>query len=99
MSFSLTPTEIERLFSKVLAKQDLFARALFERPESLTRFLPYDEYLPEFGVFKQKDGSLGVIYEVTLCEHETKTSDEITSLLERLRSWFRLDESLTNGRN
>lgn len=95
MKFSLNAAEIERLFQKGLAKQDLFARALFARPESLTRFLPYDEYLSEFGVFRQKDGSLGVIYEVKLCEHETKTSDEIVGLLEKLRTWFRLDESLT----
>lgn len=95
MKLPLTSIDVEQLFSRTLAKQENFARALFERPESLTRFLPYHEYLPEFEVFRQKDGSLGVIYEVTLCEHEVKTSDEIVSLLERLRSWFRLDESLT----
>ena len=83
------------IFSKTLANHKIFAKALFERPESLSQFLPYDEYLSEFGVFRQKDGSLGVVYEVSLCEHETKSSDQIVELLSKLRNWFRLDETLT----
>ena len=58
--------KIPDIFSKTLAKHEVFAKALFERPESLSQFLPYDEYLREFGLFRQKDGSLGVVYEVTL---------------------------------
>ncbi len=87
--------KIPDIFTKTLAKQELFAKALFERPESLSKFLPYDEYLREFGLFRQKDGSLGAVYEVTLCEHETKTADQICDLLLKLRNWFRLDETLT----
>ena len=87
--------KIHQIFSKTLSNHEIFAKALFERPESLSQFLPYEEYLSEFGVFRQKDGSLGTIYEVMLSEHETKTSDQICDLLAKLRNWFRLDETLT----
>jgi hypothetical protein len=87
--------KIPDIFTKTLSKHEIFAKALFERPESLSKFLPYDEYLPEFSLFRQKDGSLGVVYEVTLCEHETKSSDQVVELLSKLRNWFRLDETLT----
>lgn len=87
-------TELPDILKRALASQDTFAQALFSRSESLSRFLPYDEYLPQFGLFRQKDGSLGAVYEVALCEHETKTAQEIVRLLTDLRSWFRLDEDL-----
>ncbi len=86
---------LPRILKRGLSRQELFARAFIERPESLSRFLVYDEHVAEFGLFRQKDGSLGVIYEVALCEHETKCADEIVALLEGLRSWFRLSEEVT----
>jgi len=85
----------DKLFDMVLSKHALFAKALFERPESFSKFLPYEEYLSEFELFRQKDHSLGVVYEVTLCEHEVKTSREIIALLESLKQWFCLSEELT----
>jgi type IV secretory pathway VirB4 component len=83
------------LFEEALSKNELFAKALFERPESLSEFLPYEEFLPEFGLFRQKDGSLGCVYSVELSEHEVRNSQEIISLLERLKNWFRLTEEYT----
>jgi hypothetical protein len=87
--------ESPKVIRDTLAKHEILARALFERPESLSALLPYDEYLENFDLFRQKDGSLGVVYEVELCPHETKTSQEIVSLLEGLRPWFRLSENFT----
>lgn len=87
--------ELPKVLRDGLAKQEVFARAFLERPESLSEFLTYDEFVPELNLFRQKDGSLGAIYEVTLCEHETKTSQEIVTLLEGLRTWFRLPEDMT----
>ena len=91
---SLTPTDVPKILTRALASNETFADALFKRPESLSSFLPYDEFLPQFGLFRQKDGSLGVVYEVRLCEHETKRAQEITDLLSALRSWFRLGDDL-----
>ena len=91
----MIPSQLNDIFSKTLASHQLFAKALFERPESLATFLPYDEYIKDFGLFRQKDGSLGAVYQITLCEHETKSSEQIVELLSKLRNWFRLDESLT----
>ena len=87
--------DLSKIINHSLAKNEVFARAFMERPESLAKFLTYDEYVEELGLFRQKDGSLGAVFEVTLCEHETKTSQEIVTLLEGLRSWFRLPEEVT----
>ena len=89
------PNALPDILARALWRQDDFARALFARSESLSAFLPYEEYLDGFGIFRQKDGSLGVVYEAELCEHETKTSQEVVTLLEGLRSWFRLSDELT----
>jgi hypothetical protein len=87
-------TSLPPILERGLSRYELFARALMERPESLSRFLPYDEYLPDFGLMRLKDGSLGVVYEVTLCEHETKTGEQVVRLLVDLRAWFRLPDDL-----
>jgi hypothetical protein len=89
-----THPDLPPIFKRALASQETFAEALFKRPESLSTFLPYDEFLPQFGLFRQKDGSLGVVYEVQLCEHETKRAQQITALLSELRAWFRLSDDL-----
>lgn len=86
--------DLPDVLKAALASQETFAQALFKRSESLSRYLPYDEYLPQFGLFRQKDGSLGAVYEVALCEHETKTAQEIVSLLGNLKSWFRIGDDL-----
>lgn len=76
--------------AKALGNQKTFVKALFERPESLSALLPYDEYVPETKVFCHKDGSLGVVFEATLLEHEPMTSDSIVSSVEAIKSWFSL---------
>lgn len=87
--------ELPKILRRALVKQEIFAKAFLERPESLASFLTYDEYVPEMALFRQKDGSLGTVYEVSLCEHETKTCQEVVALLEGLRAWFRLSEETT----
>ncbi len=87
--------KIDRMFNEVLAKDERFTKALYSRPESLSNFLPYDEYLPEWMLFLNKDGSLGAIYEGTLLQHEPMTSDEIVAAVTGLRSWFTLPECCT----
>lgn len=90
MTLKLAPAS--PLLEKALAQPALLAQALFQRPESLSQFLPYEEYLPEYGLFRQKDGSLGCVYRVELIEHEAKTSEEIFSLLQKLKIWFSFSE-------
>ncbi|MEK7692115.1 MAG: TraC family protein, partial [Bdellovibrionota bacterium] len=80
------------VLGRALANHEIFAKAFLTRPESLSGFLPYDEYLEQYGVFLNRDGSLGALYEVTLCQHETKTSSEITELVQKLQQWFRFNE-------
>jgi len=81
--------------SEALAKQDVFVRALFTRPESLSALLPYDEYIQESGIFRNKDGSLGVVFEVALLEHEPLSADAIVNAVESLKSWFNLPSNCT----
>ena len=71
-----------------LANDEIFIRALFERPTSLSALLPYDEYVPESGLFVNKDGSLGAVFEATLLEHEPMTSKEIIAAVDGLKTLF-----------
>lgn len=78
-----------------LASREKFTLALFERPESFARILPYEEYLTEAGVFVLKDGSLGAVFELSLVEHEVLSAERIVETVEGLRSWFSLPEKCT----
>ena len=78
-----------------LAKQDVFVKALFTRPESLSALLPYDEYIPESGIFRNKDGSLGAVFEVSLLEHEPMGVEAIVAAVESLKTWFSLPTNCT----
>lgn len=79
--------------AKALAKDDEFYRALYERPESLSALLPYDEFIEYTKTFRHKDGSLGVVFECDLSEHEPMTTDQIIAQVEGLKSWFILPEN------
>lgn len=68
-------------------------RALFQRPESLGKLLPYSEYIDEFKTFVNKDGSLGVVLETELLEHEPMTTKKILSVVESFKSLFSLPEN------
>ncbi|POB14806.1 TraC family protein [Halobacteriovorax sp. DA5] len=81
--------------SKALSNREVFTGALFSRPESLSALLPYDEYLEKDNLFLQKDGSLGVVYEVDLLEHEAMTSKKIIGAVEGLKPLFNLPEHCT----
>jgi hypothetical protein len=81
--------------SKALSNREVFTGALFSRPESLSALLPYDEYLEKDSLFLQKDGSLGVVYEVELLEHEPMTSKKIIGAVEGLKPLFNLPENCT----
>ena len=79
--------------AKALTKDDEFYRALYERPESLSALLPYDEFIEDTKTFRHKDGSLGVVFECELSEHEPMTTDQIIAQVEGLKSWFVLPEN------
>ena len=78
---------------QVLVDRYLLSESLFKRSESLSELLPYSEYGPEFGVFLNKDGSLGVIFEVELLEHEPMTGKNIVRSVESLGTLFNLPEN------
>ncbi len=86
---------IPKPIADALAKQDVFVKALFTRPESLSALLPYDEYIPESGIFRNKDGSLGVVFEVSLLEHEPIGAEAVVATVESLKTWFNLPTNCT----
>jgi len=59
-----------------LVREEVFTQALFQRPESLSALLPYDEFISSTGMFRHKDGSLGAIFEAQTLEHEPLTIDQ-----------------------
>ena len=81
---------LSKPIAQALANQDVFVKALFERPESLGSLLPYDEFVPQTGIFVNKDGSLGAVFEATLLEHEPMVTDQILQSVEGIRPWFNL---------
>jgi hypothetical protein len=78
-----------------LANRSKFVRALFERPDSFAKILPYEEYLPEAKMFVLKDGSLGAVFDLGLIEHEPQEASRIVEIVEGLKSWFLLPEKCT----
>ena len=83
------------IIESTLASRKKFVRALFERPDSFAKILPYEEYLTEAGMFVLKDGSLGAIFELGLIEHEPLEATRIVEMVEGLKSWFFLPEKCT----
>jgi hypothetical protein len=77
----------------ILIDRSLFVDALFKRPESLTTYLPYDEYSEDSKVFVLKDGSLGAFFELDLLEHEVMTQKEIIRSVEMIKPLFNLPEN------
>lgn len=93
MSFQLKSKNLPKPIAKALANDDELYKALYERPESLSELLPYEEFIEESKTFRHKDGSLGVVFECELLEHEPMTTDQIVSQVESLKSWFTLPEN------
>ncbi len=83
------------IIESTLASRTKFVRAVFERPDSFAKILPYEEYLTEAGIFVLKDGSLGAVFELGLIEHEPLEANRIVEMVEGLKSWFFLPEKCT----
>ena len=83
-------SQIAKPIEKAMARHDIFVKALFERPQSLSALLPYGEYLPETGLFVHKDGSLGAVFQATLLEHEPLVTEQVIEAVEGLKPWFNL---------
>ncbi len=92
LGFSKTTEEI---IESTLASRTKFVHALFERPDSFAKILPYEEHLKEAGMFVLKDGSLGAVFELSLVENEPLEAERIVDIVEGLKSWFFLPERCT----
>jgi len=84
---------LPKILEKGLSERKLFTEALFKRPESLSQFLPYEEYLDKFGIFINKDGSFGAVYRAQLVEHEPLVGPRVAELVANLKTWFSLPEN------
>lgn len=92
LGFDKSPGEI---IESTLASREKFVHALFERPDSFAKILPYEEYLDDARIFVLKDGSLGAVFELGLVEHEPMEAHRIIETVESLKSWFSLSERHT----
>ncbi len=96
MNSASSMDQTEGIFEKALAKSDvIFSSEIFKRPESLAKYLPYDEFLEGRNIVVNKDGSLGALYEFRLLEHEVMTTDHIVSAVDGLKSWFSFSENFS----
>ena len=86
-------TKSGQILDQALSKNDLFINALFKRPESLSQYLLYDEYVKKYQLFRHKDGSLGAVFEVQGVEHEPLEEQRIIDLVDSLRVWLNFDEN------
>ena len=73
-----------------MANDQVFTKALFTRPDSLSALLPYGEFLKESSIWQNLDGSLGVVFAVSLLEHEPMSADAILASVDTLGSWLSL---------
>ncbi|MBT4791324.1 MAG: TraC family protein [Halobacteriovoraceae bacterium] len=85
--------EILKPINKALTNRYDLADALFKRSESLSSLLPYSEYIEDFKMFINKDGSLGVVLEAELLEHEPMTANNIIGSVNAFKSLFSLPEN------
>ena len=88
MSTNLVPKQIQKL----LTNRETLTKTLFSRPESLSSLLLYDDFIEEGGIFQQRHGSLGAVFEVQLLEHEVMTEKEIIDAVRHVKPWFSLPE-------
>lgn len=66
---------------------------ILQRPDSLSQYLPYDEFLEDSKVFVMKDGSLGAVLEVNLQPHEPMTESQILRVTKAINAWFRFPDN------
>ena len=67
--------------------------ALLTRPESLSHLMPYDHVLEGERIFVNRDGSLGVVFDIELAEHEVMTESHMVEVVGSIKSWFSLPEN------
>ena len=79
--------------AEALTDRQKLSDALFKRSESLSSLLPYSEYCAPFGIFQNRDGSLGAIFEVDLLEHEPIIAKNIVSTVNSLGPLLSLPEN------
>ena len=80
---------------KLEKQRDLFVDSIFKRHESISKMIPFDEYLPEHEVFIMKDGSLGAAFKIALLEHETMSATEIVEIVDSFQSLLKLPSNCT----
>ena len=85
----------QEILDEGLVSTSLFSKALFQRPESLSKYLPYEKFIKKHKIFLLKDGSFGAIFKMDLLEHETMSAQEIIDSVESLKSWFHLPTNCT----
>ena len=82
-----------KTINKAMTNRYKLAEALFKRSESLSSLLPYSEYVEKFKIFINKDGSLGVVLEADLFEHEPMKAKAVTSTVGSFKTLFALPEN------
>ncbi len=83
----------DNILESGLSQKEVFFKALNERPQSLQEYFPYDEYLEEYQFFRNKDGSLGAVFELELIEHEAMTIAELQRTVADLKPFLSLPEN------
>ncbi len=81
---------MEKILDEYLYRRNAFTQALFRRPDSLSRYFVYDEYLENQRIYVNRDGSFGAIFEVDLVEHEPLNGEEVIERIAGIRPWFNL---------
>ena len=84
---------MENILEEYLYRRKAFTKALYERPQSLSTFFVYDEYLEGPGVYVNKDGTFGAIFDVQLVEHEPLGCEEILEAISGVAPWFKVPEN------
>ncbi len=82
-----------KLFNEYLSQKDRFTKALFDRPDSLSKFLTYEEFISDYNIFANRDGSLGAIFDINLVEHEPLSGDEIVEKVALTKAFFSVPDN------
>lgn len=78
-------------------RSDLLSKALFKRADSVSKLIPYLEWIEEKKLFVLNDLSLGVVYEFTPLSHEVMSKDEILGAVARLKPLLEFDKNYVVG--
>lgn len=81
---------MENILDEYLYRREAFTKALFNRPDSLSKYFVYDEYIESKGIYVNKDGTFGAVFEVELIEHEPLSAEEVLYSIDATKTWFQL---------